>query len=88
MVGFGACFGKSTRQCLRLLRGQQLRLVVDRPCDDRWRWFQLRPRGRAAVQQRGAEEERRVDQLPFPKFTVGAFSAPAWAWNGVIGLAP
>lgn len=43
---------------------------------------------RAAVQQHGARKERRVDQLPFPKFTVGATSAPALAWNGVIGLAP
>ncbi|NLS27699.1 hypothetical protein S2M10_27000 [Sphingomonas sp. S2M10] len=29
-----------------------------------------------------------TDQLPFPKFTVGATSAPALAWKGVIGLAP
>lgn len=47
----------------------------------------VRRRG-GAGRERQASEKQAYAQLPFPKSTVGAFSAPALAWNGVIGLAP
>lgn len=49
-----------------------------------------RPRRLRGVARRKShrKEEHPKDQLPFPKSTVGAVSAPSLAWNGVIGLAP
>jgi hypothetical protein len=51
------------------------------------RRYRLVHRRCAAARQRKRESDPQ-DQLPFPKSTVGAFSAPAFAWKGVIGFDP